>query len=185
MTIGLRRAAVVAAGAALAVLVTGCGDQRAGTSPGTAPEPAVSAALGSVVADHCPARQPARPASDVAGLERSLEPLKADRLLLCGYGGRTGTARPGALNGHALVTDPAVVERLRTGLDGLGPVPKGTYNCPDDTGATVLAVFTDGVHEVQLTDRTTGCSTVTNGVLTRWVGGSAVNATVRGLLRRP
>jgi hypothetical protein len=182
MTMGPRPTAAVVGAVALAALLTGCGRVHAGTGPGTAPAPAASAALRSALADRCPAHTPGHPASDVDGTDTSLEPLAADRVLLCSYRGPTGT---GALIGHTLVTDRQAVDRLRAALNKLGPVPKGTYNCPNDTGASVLAVFTDGVHEVQLVDRTTGCSTVTNGARTRWVGASTVDNSLYALLRRP
>lgn len=188
MRFGYRTTGVITGALALAVLSTACGDVHADGTPGAAPAPAVSAVLRSAAADRCPVHPPARPAHDVSGTDATLEPLAANRLLLCGYGAprpgvmvRTGGAAAHTTT-HALVTDRTAVDRLRSDFNSLGAVPDGKFSCPADTGATVIATFTDGVHEVQLRDAVTGCSTVTNGSRTRWVGASKVNATVLALL---
>lgn len=168
----------------LCAIATSCGDVHAGSSAGSKPAPAGSAAMGSAPAPSCPAQPPARPATDATGTGRSLEPVAADQVLLCDYNGPLNGPHPGALSGHVLITDSRIVGRLRSGLNALGARPAGTVNCPMDTGATLLAIFSDGVHQVQLLDRASGCQTVTNGSLTRWVGGSGVTATMRGLLNR-
>jgi hypothetical protein len=192
MRTGQRAGTAVAALAAVATLGTACGDVHADGRAGAAPLPAASAALRSATADRCPARPAARPVSDAAGVRDRLEPLTAARVLLCGYGapgGRSGAMAPagavsaGAPTGHALVTDPAVVATLRSRFNALGPVPRGRFSCPNADGSVVIAVFTDGVQEVQLRDEVSGCATVTNGSLTRWVGSSGVNDTVLALLR--
>lgn len=182
MTIGHRSLAAALTALALGALTTACGTVHAHSSAGSAPSPAASATMGSGATATCPAHRPAKPASDAAGTSRSLEPLAADQVLLCGYDGPLNSPHPAALAGHLLVTDTRIVGALRAGFNGLGAVPKGRYSCPNDSGAIVVAVFSDGVHEVQLFDKVSGCPTVTNGSLTRWVGGSRVNTTVQDLL---
>ncbi len=182
MTLATRSTAALVAALALGALSTACGDVHARASAGSAPSPASSVVP--AAATHCPAQRPARPHSDAVGTGERLEPLAADQVLLCAYNGPLNGPHAGALAGHVLVTDARTVEALRSAFNGLGGPPKGQYSCPNDTGTAVVAVFDDGVHEVQLIDRTSGCPTVTNGSLTRWMGTSRVNATVQGLLHR-
>jgi hypothetical protein len=185
MTVGHRWTAVAAGSLALVGLLAGCGKEHVTQQTGTAPVTAVSTALRDVRGGTCPAGPPARPAGDAPGMTKALEPLAANRVLLCQYGSQTRAQVPARLSAHALVTDPGTVRSLRASLAALGPVRKGSYNCPRDTGARVLAIFTDGTRAVELTDRISGCATVTNGSYTRWVGTSGVNDSVRRLLRRP
>lgn len=183
MITGHRTTGAVTAVLAIAALTTACGSVHMNRAAGAKRSPAAAAVLRSAVMDGCPATLPAHLSSDVSGTARTLEPLRADRLALCGYGGSPrGTAHPLSLSRHALVDDRSTVDGLRAEFNSLGPVPKVRFSCPFDSGAKVVAIFTDGSHEVQLRDSVTGCSTVTNGDLTRWVGSSKVNTTIRGLL---
>jgi hypothetical protein len=182
MTIGHRTTGAATAVLAIAALAA-CGSVHTNQSPRAGTSPAAAAIMRPAVADSCPGRLPTRLTSDVSGTTSTLEPLKADQLLLCGYDGALrGGTHPAALSEHRLVTDRSTIDRLRSDLNGLGPVPRGRFACPFDSGARVIAIFTDGAHEVQLRDAVSGCATVTNGSLTRWVGSSQVNTTVQALL---
>lgn len=163
--------------AVMAVMaVAGC----SGPSTATHDPSAVRTALRAVRADLCPYQFPSREASDVHG--RSLEPLAANRLLVCGYAQQEVRGGIQDLQVRALITDGKAISRFRTSLNRLDNPPGGEHHCPAVTGAAALEIFTDGVHEVELRESLTGCQTVTNGSRTGWIGASNVGTTVMGWL---
>ncbi|MDI5972847.1 hypothetical protein POF50_026475 [Streptomyces sp. SL13] len=177
MSVRTSTAAWIACVLTIGVAVAGCD-----TEPSTATHDraAVAAALKAVRTSRCPASLPTRQARDVGG--DSLEPLVADRLLLCGYADVGIDHRTEHIRGRALVTDRGQLDRFRAALDKLGKPPGGAVSCSDDVGGFVLEIFTDGVHEVELTQSLTGCQEVSNGERDGRVGTSDVGTTVMALL---
>jgi hypothetical protein len=179
-------AAWIGCAVALAIAVAGCSTRPSITSitPSTATHDraAVDAALRTVRIARCPAASPVLRASDVSGTGSSLEPLVPNRLLLCGYYGPFIDDRTERVTAQALVTNQAALDRFRTSLNKLGGAPSGLISCPNDTEASVLEIFTDGIHEVELVQGMTGCQRVDNGNRLGWVGTSDVGYAVMGLL---
>ncbi|GGU06668.1 hypothetical protein [Streptomyces violascens] len=170
MSVRNRTAAWIASVLTLGVAAVGCATYPAAEAHDRA---ALHAALEAVRTAHCPATPPDVLINDGGGLE----PLVANRLLLCGY--VHGSA---ATTAQALVTDKAVLNRLRTSLNKLGEPPIGRVNCPADTGAKVLEIFGDGRHVAELVGKLSGCQVVSNGNFDGWVGNSDAGTTVMGLL---
>jgi hypothetical protein len=83
---------------------------------------------------------------------------------------------------QARITSHAVIDRLRTILNGLRPPASGTYNCPNDTGGAVLEIFSAGEQAVEIDEPLTGCQFVTNGQRTGQAADSALRTTVLSLL---
>ncbi|MGW1864570.1 hypothetical protein ACWCPS_03290 [Streptomyces mauvecolor] len=170
MGVGNRTTAWIASAVTLGVAAVGCATDPAAEAHDRA---ALHAALEAVRTAHCPAAPP----DVMINGGGSLEPLVANRLLLCGY-----AHGPAATTGQALVTDKAVLDRLRTSLNKLGEAPIGPVNCPADTGAKVLEIFSDGRHVAELVEKLTGCQVVSDGNHDGRVGNSDVGTTVMGLL---
>jgi hypothetical protein len=144
---------------------------------------AVAAAKRAVHTGQCPAQAPPGEVRAGDGGGKGLVPFVPDRLLLCGY---APAHRPGSKQPpppvRAMVTDPAVIARLRTTLNGLGPFPSGRLNCPNASGGTVLEFFMGGDRIIELEESMTGCQEVVSGGHERWVGTSDLGTTVMGLL---
>ncbi|MEY9940029.1 hypothetical protein [Streptacidiphilus sp. MAP5-3] len=136
---------------------------------------AVAAALTAVRTGHCPSQEPQEPqdqATDVTGTRDVLEPLAANRLLLCGYANLSSNGVRRIRVTSRVITDQATISGFRSALNALPTPSGGTYECPDDTGSAALEIFTDGSHEVELLQGMTGCQMVTNGFRDGWVGTS-------------
>ncbi|TKA06347.1 hypothetical protein [Actinacidiphila oryziradicis] len=166
---------------AVVLAATACGAGQGSTHNGTSRPTGVVTVLKVMDASHCPSRRPQPTASNVSGLKDRLEPIAANRLLLCGYGGITSTGRPRP-PAQARITSHAVIDRLRTILNGLRPPASGTYNCPNDTGGAVLEIFSAGEQAVEIDEPLTGCQFVTNGQRTGQAADSALRTTVLSLL---
>ncbi|WP_438289768.1 hypothetical protein [Streptomyces sp. HUAS TT7] len=169
MSVRSRTTAWVASALTLGAVAVGC-----------ATETPDDAALEAVRTTRCPVAPPALKTGG-ADDRGSLEPLAANRLLLCGYSTQDLNER-GATPRQALVTDQAVLQRLRTSLNRLGEPPSGPVNCPADTGGKVLEIFSDGHHAIELVQKLTGCQEVGNGHRDGRVGNSDVGTIVMGLL---
>ncbi|MFI6048946.1 hypothetical protein ACIBCO_02520 [Streptomyces violascens] len=169
MNVKNRTTAWIASALTLGVVAVGC-----------ATDTTDDAALEAVRTTRCPDAPPAFKASDGSD-HGSLEPLAANRLLLCGYPPPNLNTR-GMTSRQALVTDKSVLDRLRASLNRLGEPPSGPVNCPADKKAKVLEIFSDGHHAVELVAKLTGCQEVTNGHRDGWVGNSDANTIVMGLL---
>ncbi|MBR7832941.1 hypothetical protein KDL01_06690 [Actinospica durhamensis] len=170
----------------LAVVALAEGGSRGGPTRMSSPTQTtravdVAAALKAVDTGTCPAKPPAREASDVTATADSLEPLAATRLLLCGYvetvkAGKAGKNVVSTSVWSSLVTDPATLANLRGELNGLGGWGSGTSSCPPQSLGGALGIFTDdGKDVVELWDNVTGCAGVDNGLLDARVGTSDVN----------
>jgi hypothetical protein len=178
--------AVLAAAATTATAAAGwwTGGTTVVTNTASANSAGANTALSELKAGRCPTKQPGTPVSDVAGTGDSMVPIAADRVLLCAYAGLDpgpGVARYG-LATEAVVTDPAKISDLRNVLNSLGNEPNGTYNCPEATGASVLEIFGDGAHEVEVNQTLDGCQAATNGSRARGVGTSAADGILLSLL---
>jgi len=176
-----RRLAAAAIAGLCATAAVGCsstGYDATGTTHGTA---AVAAALDAVRSGHCPAEVPDKPASDVGGNGELLKPIVPDRMLLCGYVLEQTPIRT-LVRGQAVVTDAALLRRLRSGIDQLKPFPSGPMSCPDDTGGNLLEIYTDGHHVLELTETLTGCTSVSDGAYLRFAGPSDIGQTLVALL---
>ncbi|MBF9069472.1 hypothetical protein [Streptacidiphilus fuscans] len=143
---------------------------------------AVAAALTAVRTGRCPAEPPKDQATDVYGTGDVLEPLTANRLLLCGYAYWASNGTRTVQRTSRVITDQATINGFRSALNALPTPPGGTYECPNDTGSAALEIFTDGGHEVELLQAVTGCQSVTNGVREGWVGTSQVGGELIRLL---
>lgn len=173
--------AALATAGLCATAVAACsstGYDAAGTTHQTA---AVAAALDAVRSGHCPAELPDKPASDVGTDSELLKPIVPDRMLLCGYVPEQTPIRT-LVRGQAVVTDAALLRRLRSGIDQLKTFPSGPISCPDDTGGNLLEIYTDGHHVLELIETLTGCTSVSDGAHLRWAGPSDVGQTLVALL---
>ncbi|MFC1418496.1 hypothetical protein [Streptacidiphilus cavernicola] len=196
--VGRRRINPVVAVAALALApalvagVAGCGGPRAGdpgpvalvSAPGSPSTPGAEPGTGATVPDRCPAGMPKTLVTNEPGADHSLVPQSADRLRLCAYRPTDADPAPVRLAVQVLVTDPAVVERLRSALDRAEPPPSGTYNCPAVRGYAVLEVFSDTARTrmVEVDQQLDGCRPATNGRYEAWSGPAAPAEVVTSLL---
>jgi hypothetical protein len=124
----------------------------------------------------CAPSKPAPPVASRAGASTSLVPPGADAVLLCGYAGLNPPAKAGRLTGSRLVTAPAEVKLLTRELDAIAPTPPGVvFSCPMDDGSEILAVFAypSGAAD-PVTVSVNGCTTATNGHVTRMAGAAIV-----------
>lgn len=108
--------------------------------------------------------------STTAGANATLVPAGARQVLLCRYSG-VGRDRAKAVRliAHRLVVDRATVDRISNQLGALGQAT-GAMSCPNDSGATIVAIFRYGPApkaDDPVTVDLGGCATVTNGHVTR------------------
>jgi hypothetical protein len=156
-----------------------------------------SAALAAVQSSTCPATAPQALTSNVSGLATQLEPLAATRVLLCVYpapmAGTSDSSDSSSSDDSAsasapaptaaTLTDAAAISSLQNGLNKLATPPTAPVNCPNDTGAVVLGIFTDGQQVTEVLMTTTGCPEASNGQKTGWVGGSDFGTILSGVLK--
>jgi hypothetical protein len=113
----------------------------------------------------CAAAAPLLPAGGaVAG---RLVPSGAGSLLLCRYRGLNAAAGARRLNGTRLITRRPEVASLTRQFDAL-PTSTLMFHCPMDDGSEIAATFLFAHRAaVLVTVELTGCTTVTNGHVTR------------------
>ena len=182
---GNRRRAAGAATAlgavALAAALTGCASKDVVAPAEPVSTAGASSAAAQAQGSSCPNTVPQTLSSNVGGLATQLQPLAATRALLCVYLGHsaeissaspTPTAGGASISTHLTLTDPSAISNLSNALNALGVPPTTPENCPNDTGASVLAIFTAGRQEVEVLMTTSGCQQATNGQKTGWVGAS-------------
>lgn len=171
--------ALAAAGCALAVAAcASTGYDADGVATQSAP---VAAALAAVRSGRCPAEPPAKPASDLGSNGQLLASIVPTSMLLCGYVPVYAPVR-GMRRGQAVVTDPALLRRLRTEIDQLKPPPSGPRSCPADLGRELLQIYTDGTHVVELVEHLGGCGGISDGVHDRDLGTSDFSSALTALL---
>ena len=188
--------AAAAVAAAAAATLAGCASQKVDVQNETVSTASagVAAALSDVQDGTCPDTPPKSLASDAAGLSSRLEPLAATKVLLCVYPPKfqsagqssdssdSASASPPAPTAVTL-TDAGVIGSLRNGLNALTAPPTARVNCPNDTGAVVLGIFTDGQSVTEVLMTTTGCPEASNGQKTGWVGASDFVGILNGLVK--
>ncbi len=133
----------------------------------------------------CPTRDRQALSSATAGAAMALVPPSARTVLLCRYSGLGHAPRSATslalIAQHMLDSSKATVELAST-FNSL-PVVTGTFHCPGDRGAAIVAFFRYGTAakaDDPVTVHLGGCSTVTNGQLTRVAGPTSAE---RALLR--
>ncbi|MGZ6616382.1 MAG: hypothetical protein ACXVFQ_18365 [Solirubrobacteraceae bacterium] len=123
----------------------------------------------------CPTRDRHALSSTTPGAATALVPPGARTALLCRYSGLGDvprSARSLALIAQHLLDSSDPTGELATKFNSL-PVVTGTFHCPADGGATIIAFFrygTAAAADDPVTVHLGGCSTVTNGWLTRVAG---------------
>jgi hypothetical protein len=178
-----RRAARVATAltaAALAATVAGCASKNPNVQPESVSTASAAGAAAQAQGSTCPSTVPKTLSANVAGLGTKLQPLHATKVLLCVYLGHPeemssdspSPAAAGSVSTHLTLTDAGVISALTGALNALGVPPTTPMNCPNDTGGSVLAIFTAGQQEVEVLMTTSGCQQATNGQKTGWVGAS-------------
>jgi hypothetical protein len=173
-------AATALTAAALAAALTGCASKNENVQPEAVSTASAASAVAQAQGASCPGTVPKTLASNVAGLSTKLQPLDATKVLLCVYLGRTAEvssasptpAAAASASTHLTLTDAAVISSLSDALNALGVPPTRPMSCPNDTGGSVLAIFTAGQQEVEVLITTSGCQQATNGQKTGWVGAS-------------
>jgi hypothetical protein len=131
----------------------------------------------------CPSRDRQPFLSTTVGAATALVPPEARTVLLCRYSGLGHTpsgAKSLALIAQHLLDASTTTNDLATKLNSL-PIPTGTFHCPADGGAVIIAFFRYGSAakaDDPVTVRLGGCSTVTNGELTRVAGTTAAGRTL-------
>lgn len=173
-------AATVLTAVALAAALTGCASKTMNVQPESESTASAASAVAQAQGSSCPGAAPKTLSANVAGLSTKLQPLDATKVLLCVYLGRSAEvssasptpAAPASASTHLTLTDAAVVSSLSDALNALGVPPTTPVNCPNDTGGSVLAIFTAGQQEVEVLMTTSGCEQATNGQKTGWVGAS-------------
>jgi hypothetical protein len=186
-------------------VVSGCTSQKLSPQTETVSTSNAAAAAAASAAQNssCPADKPTSLASNVSGLTTQLEPLDATRVLLCVYAsqlnivssaGDTSSSDTGSSDSSSAsassaapravtLTDASVISTLRSGLNALTAPPSAPVNCPNDTGAAVLGIFTNGSQETEVLMTTTGCAEVSNGQKTGWVGSSDFGSVLSAVLK--
>jgi hypothetical protein len=200
-------AGALAAAAVAMTVVSGCASQKLSPQTETVSTSNAAAAAAVVAAQtsSCPADKPTSLASNVSGLTTQLEPLDATRVLLCVYASQlnivssagasdstssdTGSSDSSSASASSAapravtLTDASAISTLRSGLNALAAPPSTPVNCPNDTGAAVLGIFTNGSQETEVLMTTTGCPEVSNGQKTGWVGSSDFGSVLSAVLR--
>jgi hypothetical protein len=95
------------------------------------------------------------------GVEGQVPLARARGLRLCRYFGVDSGQRSEHLSSIVRLEAPRRVASVVIEIDGLSPVPKGTYHCPNDSGEFILADFLIGGDEhAEATIRMSGCATL-------------------------
>ena len=184
-------AGALAVTAAITVAATGCTSQRITPQTETVSTAGAAAVAAAANSASCPSTQPQSLTSNVSGLATELEPLAATKVLLCVYSPQTDSADAGSTSASSAssaptavtVTQALAISSLQNGLNALTAPPTQPVNCPNDTGAAVLGIFTDGQQVTEVLMSTTGCPQATNGEKDGWVGGSNFISILSGLLK--
>jgi hypothetical protein len=181
-------AGALAVTAAITVAASGCTSQRITPQNVTVASAGASAVAAAVNSATCPSTQPQSLTSNVSGLATELEPLAATKVLLCVYSPQTDSADAGSASAPSAptavtLTQALAISSLQNGLNALTAPPTQRVNCPNDTGAAVLGIFTDGQQVTEVLMSTTGCPQATNGEKNGWVGGSDFISILSGLLK--
>lgn len=181
-------AGALAVTAAITVAASGCTSQRITPQNVTVASAGASAVAAAVNSATCPSTQPQSLTSNVSGLATELEPLAATKVLLCVYSPQTDSADSGSASAPSAptavtLTQALAISSLQNGLNALTAPPTQRVNCPNDTGAAVLGIFTDGQQVTEVLMSTTGCPQATNGEKNGWVGGSDFISILSGLLK--
>lgn len=181
-------AGALAVTAAITVAAGGCTSQRITPQNVTVASAGASAVAAAVNSATCPSTQPQSLTSNVSGLATELEPLAATKVLLCVYSPQTDSADSGSASAPSAptavtLTQALAISSLQNGLNALTAPPTQRVNCPNDTGAAVLGIFTDGQQVTEVLMSTTGCPQATNGEKNGWVGGSDFISILSGLLK--
>jgi hypothetical protein len=170
------RIRVGAAFVLLGVALTECtgGTDFQAPDVATSADPAVAAAEAQLRDGVCTAA-PAEPpelASNASGLTRTLEPLAADRLLICAYETRSElpTHPPERrLSQATVITDVAEIGEIGAALNGGTTLPHQCHgNCPAAFlhGSDQYLLFGDSTSIVTIRVRNYGPAYATNGQLT-------------------
>lgn len=125
----------------------------------------------------CPARNRHVIRSTTAGSSTALVPSDASHVLLCRYSGLGSYPDPAGprsfrLVAQHLINSSPVTSRLASELNALHAAT-GVVHCPADRGDAIIAFFRYGSTpkaDDPVTIGLSGCSTVTNGSLTRTAG---------------
>lgn len=181
-------AGALAVTAAITVAATGCTSQRINPQNVAVASAGASAVAAAANSASCPSTQPQSLTSNVSGLATELEPLAATKVLLCVYSPQTDSADAGSASASSsptavTITQALAISSLQNGLNALTAPPTQPVNCPNDTGAAVLGIFTDGQQVTEVLMSTTGCPQATNGEKNGWVGGSDFISILSGLLK--
>lgn len=181
-------AGALAVTAAITVAATGCTSQRINPQTETVSSAGASAVAAAANSASCPSTQPQSLTSNVSGLATQLEPLAATKVLLCVYSPQTASADAGSASASSgptavTITQALAISSLQNGLNALTAPPTRAVNCPDDTGAAVLGIFTAGQQVTEVLMSTTGCPQATNGAKDGWVGSSDFISILSGLLK--
>jgi hypothetical protein len=195
-------AGALAAAAVAMSVVSGCASQTLSpqTETVSTSNAAAAAAISAAQNSACPADKPASLASNVSGLSTQLVPLNATRVLLCVYASQlnvlssagssdssssdsSSASASSAAPRAVTLTDASAISTLRSGLNALAAPPSKPVNCPNDTGAAVLGIFTDGSQVTEVLMTTTGCPEVSNGQKTGWVGSSDFSSVLSAVLK--
>lgn len=179
--------------AALTLALYGCASQRITPLDVTVSTGGVQQALTEAQSGTCPGTAPQTLASNVGGLFTQLEPLNATRVLLCVY--PTQSSDPADSSGQSegasapptpssvTVTQTGAISGLQNALNALAAPPTAPVNCPLDTGASVLGIFTSGSQVTEVLIKTSGCPLVTDGPKVGWVGASDFISILSALLK--
>ena len=153
----------IVAASVLAAVIAGNADSTARANGALRTDPA------------CPTRDRHALSSTTPGAATTLVPAGARTVLLCRYSGlghAPGSARSLALMAQHLLDTSTATHELAIKFNSL-PIATGTFHCPADGGAAVIAFFRYGPAakaDDPVTVHLGGCSAVTNGRLTRIVG---------------
>lgn len=118
----------------------------------------------------CPARDVRQLTSTTSGANRQLVPSGSRQVLICRYGGLDAGAARMRLVSSRRVVDQSTAAHLAKEFDALHRFRNGSYSCPADFGAKIIAIFhylpapkSDDPVSVDIS----GCMPVTNGHLIR------------------
>lgn len=117
----------------------------------------------------CPARDRQPLTSTTPGASRMLVPSGARQVLVCRYSGLNPISRSLRLQAERLVINRSTVGRLASEFNALTQL-RGVFNCPADFGRNIIAIFRylpAPKSDDPVTLDLTGCTSVTNGHLTR------------------
>jgi hypothetical protein len=138
-----------------------CSARGSGVPPADAPSATALAA--GVVAGQCPPSSPEHVPNPGPGLNDSLVPVTAHKLVLCLCSGMNATALPGRSK-TKVISDTQAVDTWRQRFNSLPAVLPGTYHCPMDDGTSVLARFVaSATSHTVVKVGLRGCEWTTNG----------------------